>query len=79
MDDLKDALIHSTALRPIDYGSEASVILSVDTSSIAIGYLLSQCDVDDPKRRYYAKFGSITLNERESRFSQPKLELYGLY
>ena len=49
MDDLKDALINSTALRPIDYGSEASVILSVDTSSIAIGYLLSQCDVDDPK------------------------------
>src|ERR1700735_3743557 len=25
------------------------------------------------------KFGSITLNARESRFSQPKLELYGLY
>src|SRR6202050_4716596 len=32
-----------------------------------------------PKKRYYARFGSITLNDRESRFSQPKLELYGLF
>lgn len=79
MDDLKEALINSPALRPIDYTSEAAVILSVDTSYIAIGFLLAQCDVENPKLRYYAKFGSITLNEREARFSQPKLELYGLY
>ena len=31
------------------------------------------------RKRYYARFGSITLNDREARFSQPKLELYGLY
>ena len=79
MDDLKDALINSSALRPIDYTIDSAVILSVDTSNIAIGYLLSQCDPINPKLRYYAKFGSITLNEREARFSQPKLELYGLY
>jgi Integrase zinc binding domain/RNase H-like domain found in reverse transcriptase len=79
MEDLKDALLNSNALRPIDYHSESAVILSVDTSYIAIGYLLAQCDLVDPKIRYYAKFGSITLNEREARFSQPKLELYGLY
>ena len=79
MDDLKDTLINSSALRPIDYKSESSVILSVDMSNIAIGYLLSQCDPLDTKRRYYVKFGSITLNAREARFSQPKLELYGLY
>jgi Integrase zinc binding domain/RNase H-like domain found in reverse transcriptase len=79
MDDLKQALLTSPALRPINYKSEAAVILSVDTSSIAVGYLLSQCDVENPRLRYYAKFGSITLNEREARFSQPKLELYGLY
>ena len=79
MADLKEALINSPALRPIDYTSEAPVILSVDTSYIAIGFLLAQCDISDPKVRYYARFGSITLNEREARFSQPKLELYGLY
>lgn len=79
MVDLKDALVNSPALRPIDYTSGASVILSVDTSYIAIGYLLAQCEPDNPKLRYYARFGSITLNDREARFSQPKLELYGLY
>ena len=79
MADLKDALIKSPALRPIDYKSNAPVILSVDTSHIAIGFLLSQCDPSNPRLRYYAKFGSITLNEREGRFSQPKLELYGLF
>ena len=78
-EDLKHALINSPALRPLDYDSEAPVILSVDTSSIAIGFILSQCDLKTPKMRYIARFGSITLNEREARFSQPKLELYGLY
>ena len=79
MRDLKDALLTSPALKPIDYHSEAPVILSVDTSNVAVGYILSQCDPENTKLRYFAKFGSITLNEREARFSQPKLELYGLY
>ncbi len=78
-EDLKQALINSPAIRPLDYTTGAPVILSVDTSYIAIGFILSQCDVDQPKRRYFSRFGSITLNEREARFSQPKLELYGLY
>jgi hypothetical protein len=79
MNDLKDVLLKSPALRPLDYKSDAPIILSVDTSHIAIGYLLAQCNLTNPRLRYYAKFGSITLNERESRFSQPKLKLYGLY
>jgi hypothetical protein len=79
MADLKEALLKSPALRPIDYHTNAPVILSVDTSQIAIGHILAQCDLDNPKLRYIAKFGSITLNSREARFSQPKLELYGLY
>jgi hypothetical protein len=78
-DDLRQALINSPALRAIDYTSDTPVILSVDTSHIAIGFLLAQCDPDNPRRRYYSRFGSITLNDRESRFSQAKLELYGLY
>ena len=44
---------------------------------ITVGYLLCQCDADNPRIRCYARFGLITLNDRESRFSQPKLELYG--
>jgi len=72
-------LLDSPALRPIDYCSDASVILSVNTSYIAIGYILSQGDNENIKLRHYSRFGLITLNEREACFSQPKLELYGLY
>jgi hypothetical protein len=79
MDDLKQALLSSPALRPINYKSDSPVILSVDTSYIAIGFILSQCDTNNPRLKYHARFGSITLNDRECRFSQPKLELYGLY
>ena len=78
-EDLKKALLKSPALRPIDYSSDAPVIVSVDTSHIAVGHILSQCDPENPRIRYHARFGSITLNEREARYSQPKLELYGLF
>ena len=49
IEDLKEALVTSPALRPIDYHSEAPVILGVDTSYIAIGSILSQCSLDNPK------------------------------
>ena len=78
-EDLKAALLESPALRAINYNSPAPVILAVDTSFIAVGYHLCQCDEDNPRKRFYSRFGSITLNDRESRFSQPKLEIYGLY
>ena len=76
---LKAALLASPALRPIDYTSPAPVIFAVDTSQIAVGFLLCQCDAKNPRIRRFACFGSITLNDRESHFSQPKLELYGLF
>ena len=78
-DDLRQALIESPALRLIDYTSTSSMTLAVDTSQIAIRFHLCQCSTDNPRKRYYARFGSITLNDRESCFSQPKLELYGLF
>jgi hypothetical protein len=78
-EDLKEALIASPALRPIDYSSDSPVILAVDTSAIAVGFYLCQADSENPKKRYFARFGSIPLNDRERRFSQPKLELYGLF
>ena len=51
---------------------EQSSALAVDTSWKAIGFYLYQQDPEDPKKKYYARFESITLNEREARFSQPK-------
>nr|VWP00813.1 Uncharacterized protein [Ganoderma boninense] len=77
--DLKTALLDCPALRPLDYESDEPIILGVDTSHIAVGYLLCQQAENDAKKRFYNRFGSITLNSRESRFSQPKLELYGLF
>ena len=74
---LKEAITSPPALRPIDYSSEQPVVLSVDSSKIAVGFILSQIDEDGRKRP--ARYGSIPMNERESRYSQPKLELYGLY
>ena len=77
-DMLKTALLASPALHPVDYTSNLPVILGVDTSSIAVKYLLCQCNVDNP-HICFMHFSSITLNDRELHFSQPKLELYGLF
>ena len=48
-------------------------------AKFCIGYFLCQCMEEDERRQNYSHFGSITLNEQEARFSQPKLEIYGLY
>ena len=78
MDLIKDALTKAEPLKPIDYHSEGAVVLAVDTSYMAVGYYLYQRDPKDKKKKHYCLFGSITLNDREARFSQPKRELYGL-
>ncbi|KAG9219834.1 hypothetical protein CCMSSC00406_0009390 [Pleurotus cornucopiae] len=70
MDTLKRLAISSPALRPIDHSSAKDVIL-------AVGYILSQ--IGNDSKRYPSRFGSITWNERESRYSQAKNELYGLF
>jgi hypothetical protein len=49
-EDTKQALLTSPALKPIDYTSDMAVVLSVNTSHIAVGYLLCQCDREDPKK-----------------------------
>ena len=61
------------------FGVEGPLTLSVNTSSIAMGFILAQCDLKNTKLRYVARFGSITLNDREFCYSQPKIKLYGFY
>ena len=78
-EELKHVLIQSLALKPINYSLDALVILAMDASFIAVGYYLVQCDADNPKKQYYSRFGSTTLNSRESQFSQAKLKIYGLF
>ena len=78
-DVLKTALLASPTLHPINYASNSPVILGADTSSIVVRYLLCQCNADNPHICRYMHFSSITLNDHELCFSQPKLELYGLF
>jgi transposase InsO family protein len=74
---LKEAVTSPPALRPIDYQSWNPVIVAVDTSSRAVGYILLQ--IDDQGCRRPARYGSVALNDVESHYSQAKLELYGLF
>jgi hypothetical protein len=57
--------------------SEREVILVVNTSNIAIGFILLQVGKDG--KCYPSRFRSIALTEVESRYSQVKLELYSLF
>jgi hypothetical protein len=75
--ELKTAIASSPALRPLDYESERPVVLAVDSCANGVGYILFQ--LGEGKKRYPSRFGSITFNDREARYSQAKLELYGLF
>jgi hypothetical protein len=74
---LKDMVLSSPALKRLDYASERKVILAVNTSNIAIGFILLQVGKDG--KHYPSWFGSIALTEVESHYSKAKLELYGLF
>ena len=76
--EIKSKIASAPALRPIDYTSDNPVIISVDSSKIAVGMILSQLG-DDGKTKYPARYGSLPMDEPASRYSQPKLELFGLY
>ena len=73
----RNTICQSPALRQLDYESSREVILAIDTSLIAVGYILSQ-EGDDGKC-YLNRFGFIGLSNVESRYSQAKLELYSLF
>jgi hypothetical protein len=77
MQRLKDAILSSPALIPIDYASGRPVYLAVDSSQRGVGWILSQLCEDGVRRP--SRFGSLSWNERESRYSQAKVELYGLF
>jgi len=77
MEEMKKQVSTCEVIRPIDHSLPFDVILSVDTSVIAVGFILAQ--LDENKQQRPARFGSIAWNERISRYSQSKLELYGLF
>ena len=79
MQDLKEALINCPTIRPLDYMSDAPVILGVDTLWKAVGFWICQEDPENKRKWYFARFGSINLNDHEAHYSQPKHELFRLF
>ena len=77
LEDLKEAITTAPVLHSLDYTSDNTIILSVDTSKIAVGFILGQ--KYEKGKVHPVHYGSIPMNEREARYSQPKLELYGLF
>jgi hypothetical protein len=74
---LKQLVYSAPAMRSIDYTSSNPVYLSVDSSFIAVGIILSQ--IDDQGIQHPARYSSLPMGDAESHYSQPKLELYGLF
>ncbi|OBZ70423.1 Transposon Tf2-9 polyprotein [Grifola frondosa] len=89
MEYVKHRVTSAPVLRKIDYElartitphderltDHGLVIVAVDSSLHGAGWVLYQVDVVE---KHPALFGSCTFNEVESRYSQPKLELYGVF
>jgi len=77
MQELKNTIINLPALIPINYTSSLPIFLAIDSSQHTVGWILSQ-ECEDGQQRP-SHFGSIAWNDRKSRYSQPKIELYGLF
>jgi hypothetical protein len=77
MEKLKMLAQNCKAIKAIDYHCDREVTLAVDSSWMAVGFILSQQGEDG--KRYPSRYGSITWNETEQKYSQAKLELYGLF
>lgn len=88
MDKLKKLITQAPVLRKIDYSiaklitpppresDDGLVILSVDSSLIGSGWILFQIFVQD---KHPVLYGSCTYSATESRYSQPKAELFGVF
>ena len=74
MEKMKFLMQECPTICAINYGSENEVILSVDSSWMAVGFILSQ--VGDNGKWYPSRFGSIVWNKREQNYSQVKIELF---
>ena len=75
MEGLKETLKSPPVLRQVEYDSGRPVIVTVDTSPIAIGWAISQDDLDG--KRFAIRFGARILTERQRAYPQIKRELLG--
>ena len=61
MEGLKEILKSPPILRQIEYDSGRPVIVTVDISPIAIGWVVGQDDTD--RKRFAIRFGTIILKK----------------
>jgi hypothetical protein len=91
--DIRMAKEASLTSEPGKY-NEGRLVLAVDSSMIAVGFILFQVFKSNDQElnpsttnpiqksklvKFPIRYGSITLNEAESKYGQPKIELYGLF
>lgn len=79
MKQIKQAVLNSGWIRPLDHSrvEEFPFIVAIDSSQQGCGVELAQMGEDG--KRYPARFLSFYFNEVQQRYSQPKLELYGVF
>lgn len=75
MEGLKEILMSPPVLKQVEYNCGRPVVITVDTSPIAIGWAVGQDDAEG--RRYAIRFGARILTERQRAYPQVKRELLG--
>ncbi len=78
MEDLKSALTHAPALRPLDYQADGKIILSVDSSLLGWGAILQQEEGSDSKKRHPSRYENGLWSPAEKKYDSGKLECRGL-
>jgi hypothetical protein len=75
MAELKRTLQSPSVLKQVSYNCGRPVIVTVDTSPIAIGWAIGQDDEEG--KRFAIRFGARILTDRQRAYPQVKRELYG--
>ncbi|KAL3694970.1 hypothetical protein R1sor_008621 [Riccia sorocarpa] len=74
---LKKTLESPPVLRRLDYTCGRPIVVTVDTSPRAVGWVIGQDDSDGV--RFVGRFGAKILTGRQRDFPQVKRELWGVY
>ena len=74
MEELKKILKSPPVLKQVEYNSGRPVIVTVDTSPIAIGWAIGKDD--EERNRFAIQFGASILTERQKAYSQVKRGLW---
>ena len=77
MDAVKQRVVSPPVLVPIDYASKCLMIVTVDSSFLAVGWIVHQ--LDEQGCRKPSRYSSISWTECKAQYSQSKLELHGFF